>query len=61
MYSTGIPGIAINTGVPAAVLAVSSTGHGGATAGAAVTLLAGVNLLLVIRAARQQDRDFHTA
>jgi hypothetical protein len=57
MYNASVTG-AINTGVPAAVVAVSSTGHGGAIGGATLVALAAVNLTLLLRTARLRSRSF---
>jgi hypothetical protein len=57
MYNASVTG-AINTGIPAAVVAVSSTGHGGALGGAALVAVATVNVALLLRAARLRSRSF---
>ena len=57
MYNASVTG-AINTGVPAAVLAVSSTGHGGALGGVALLAMATINIALLLRAARLRSRSF---
>lgn len=59
MYN-GTVTAAINTGVPAAVVAVSSTGHGGTMAGGVLLGLAAINAALLVRTARLRPRSFRT-
>ena len=58
MYNGGITGGAINTGVPAALVAVAGTGHGDAAGGLALAAVAALNMLLVVRAVRQRPRTY---
>jgi hypothetical protein len=57
MYNGSVTG-AINTGIPAAVVAASSTGHGGTLGAASLVAVAALNLALLLRAGRLRSRSF---
>lgn len=58
MYNTGVAAGAINTGVPAAILAVSAADSWPTIGGAALLVVAALNGLLLARNARQRTRVF---